>query len=124
VIHAGLYYVPGSLKAQLCREGMEAVKRFANEHEIPYKLCGKLVVALDERELPRLAELKRRGVENGLKDSARSTPKKFASSSRTRQGSARSTCRRPGSSTSTASRSPMPTKSGRAAPTSCSEAAS
>lgn len=67
VIHAGLYYVPGSLKAQLCREGMEAVKSFADEHGIPYKLCGKLVVALDESELPRLEELKRRGIENGLR---------------------------------------------------------
>lgn len=67
VIHAGLYYVPGSLKAQLCREGMEAVKTFADEQDIPYKLCGKLVVALDESELPRLAELKRRGDENGLR---------------------------------------------------------
>jgi (S)-2-hydroxyglutarate dehydrogenase len=67
VIHAGLYYVPGSLKAQLCREGMEALKRFADEHAIPYQLCGKLVVALDESELPRLAELKRRGLANGLR---------------------------------------------------------
>jgi (S)-2-hydroxyglutarate dehydrogenase len=67
VIHAGLYYVPGSLKAQLCREGMEALKAFADERRIPYRLCGKLVVALDESELPRLSELKRRGVENGLK---------------------------------------------------------
>ena len=66
VIHAGLYYVPGSLKAQLCREGMEALKSFADEREIPYQLCGKLVVALDESE-PRLAELKRRGIENGLR---------------------------------------------------------
>ena len=67
VIHAGLYYVPGSLKAQLCREGMEALKSFADERGIPYQLCGKLVVALDESELPRLAELKRRGIENGLR---------------------------------------------------------
>lgn len=67
VIHAGLYYVPGSLKAQLCREGMEALKQFADNHAIPYQLCGKLVVALDEGELPRLEELKRRGLENGLR---------------------------------------------------------
>ena len=45
VIHAGLYYRPGSLKALLCREGMELLKEFADEHEIPYQLCGKLVVA-------------------------------------------------------------------------------
>jgi L-2-hydroxyglutarate oxidase LhgO len=67
VIHAGLYYTPGSLKARLCREGMEAVKRFADERGIPYELCGKLVIALDESELAPLAELKRRGLENGLR---------------------------------------------------------
>jgi L-2-hydroxyglutarate oxidase LhgO len=66
VIHAGLYYVPGSLKARLCREGREALLRFADERGIPYRLCGKLVVALDESELPRFEDLKRRGVENGL----------------------------------------------------------
>jgi (S)-2-hydroxyglutarate dehydrogenase len=67
VIHAGLYYTPGSLKARLCREGMEALKRFADERGIPYELCGKLVVALDESELSALAELKRRGLANGLR---------------------------------------------------------
>jgi (S)-2-hydroxyglutarate dehydrogenase len=67
VIHAGLYYTPGSLKARLCREGMEALKQFADERGIPYELCGKLVVALDESELAPLAELKRRGFANGLR---------------------------------------------------------
>jgi (S)-2-hydroxyglutarate dehydrogenase len=67
VIHAGLYYTPGSLKALLCREGMEALKEFADDHGIPYRLCGKLVVALDEHELPALAELKQRGLANGLR---------------------------------------------------------
>jgi (S)-2-hydroxyglutarate dehydrogenase len=67
VIHAGLYYTPGSLKARLCREGMEAVKRFADERGIPYELCGKLVIALDESELAPLAELMRRGLANGLR---------------------------------------------------------
>jgi (S)-2-hydroxyglutarate dehydrogenase len=67
VIHAGLYYTPGSLKALLCREGMEGLKEFADDHRIPYRLCGKLVVALDERELPALAELKERGLANGLR---------------------------------------------------------
>jgi L-2-hydroxyglutarate oxidase len=66
VIHAGLYYTPGSLKARLCRDGRERLLRFADEHGIPYRLCGKLVVALDEAELPRLAELARRGRANGL----------------------------------------------------------
>jgi L-2-hydroxyglutarate oxidase len=67
VIHAGLYYTPGSLKARLCREGMEALKRFADGRGIPYELCGKLVVALDESELTALAELTRRGLANGLR---------------------------------------------------------
>lgn len=66
VIHAGLYYAPGSLKAQLCREGMEALTRFADERGLAYERCGKLVVAVDEGELGRLEELKRRGSANGL----------------------------------------------------------
>jgi L-2-hydroxyglutarate oxidase len=66
VLHAGLYYRPGSLKARLCREGKLAVERFADAHGIPYEHRGKVVVALDESELPRLAELERRGVENGV----------------------------------------------------------
>ena len=66
VIHAGLYYPAGSLKAQLCREGRELLLRFADEHGIPYRLNGKLVVALDESELPRLEELRARGSANGI----------------------------------------------------------
>ena len=67
VIHAGLYYAPGSLKARLCREGKDALERFCEEHAIPFERCGKLVVAVDETELPRLAELKARGEANGLR---------------------------------------------------------
>jgi (S)-2-hydroxyglutarate dehydrogenase len=66
VVHAGLYYAPGSLKASLCREGKAALEAFCHEHEIPLQRCGKLVVAVDESELGRLAELKRRGTGNGL----------------------------------------------------------
>jgi L-2-hydroxyglutarate oxidase LhgO len=66
VIHAGLYYAPGSLKARLCREGRAALMAFADEHAIPYELCGKVVVATSDEELPRLEELKRRGTANGL----------------------------------------------------------
>ena len=61
VLHAGLYYAPGSLKARLCREGKVELERFADEHGIPYRHCGKLVVALDEKEIPRLIALKERG---------------------------------------------------------------
>ena len=67
VIHAGLYYTPGSLKARLCREGKDALEAFCTEHDVPFERCGKLVVAVDETELPRLAELKARGEANGLR---------------------------------------------------------
>lgn len=66
VIHAGLYYRPGSLKAQNCTAGREALYAFCAEHDIPFERCGKVVVAVDERELPALDELERRGRANGL----------------------------------------------------------
>lgn len=66
VLHSGLYYKPGSLKARLCREGKAETERFAEAHDIPFERCGKLVVALAARELPRLAELRLRGEANGL----------------------------------------------------------
>src|SRR5207244_7658845 len=66
VIHAGLYYKPGSLKARNCVAGREAMYRFCAEHGIRAERCGKLVVATEERELPRLDELERRGRANGL----------------------------------------------------------
>jgi L-2-hydroxyglutarate oxidase LhgO len=66
VLHAGLYYPPGSRKARLCREGKAAIEAFADEHGIPYELCGKLVVAIDGGELERLAGIKERAVANGV----------------------------------------------------------
>jgi L-2-hydroxyglutarate oxidase len=66
VLHAGLYYAPGSRKARLCAEGKRAIQVFADEHGIPYELCGKLVVALDESELGRLADIKQRATANGV----------------------------------------------------------
>jgi L-2-hydroxyglutarate oxidase len=66
VIHSGLYYRPGSLKARLCSEGREAMFDFCRRHSIPHEQCGKLVVATRQDELPRLAELERRGRANGL----------------------------------------------------------
>jgi L-2-hydroxyglutarate oxidase len=66
VIHSGLYYKPGSLKARLCTEGREAMYAFCQQHNIPYERCGKVVVATRESELPALAELERRGSANGL----------------------------------------------------------
>jgi (S)-2-hydroxyglutarate dehydrogenase len=66
VLHAGLYYAPGSLKARLCQEGKAAVEAFADAHDIPFERCGKLVVALDESELGRLAALHERAEANGV----------------------------------------------------------
>ena len=66
VLHAGLYYVPGSLKARLCREGKQMVQQFADEHGIRYELCGKVVVALDESELERLENIRVRAEANGV----------------------------------------------------------
>lgn len=66
VLHAGLYYKPGSLKAQLAVRGIRQMIAFCAEHGIPHEVCGKLVVAVDERELARLKELYDRGTANGL----------------------------------------------------------
>jgi L-2-hydroxyglutarate oxidase len=66
VIHAGLYYRPDSLKAATCTSGREALYRFCAEHDIPHQRCGKVVVAVDDSELPALEELERRGHANGL----------------------------------------------------------
>ena len=66
VIHSGLYYRPGSLKARSCVTGRKALIEFCNENSVPYELCGKVVVATSQEELPRLDELHRRGVANGL----------------------------------------------------------
>jgi L-2-hydroxyglutarate oxidase len=66
VLHAGLYYAPGSLKAQLCREGKASLETFADEHGIPVERCGKLVVALTDDELPRFEALHERALANGV----------------------------------------------------------
>ncbi len=66
VVHAGLYYAPGSQKAILCREGKGLLERYCEDHGIPIAFPGKLVVALDESELPRLAALRERGLANGV----------------------------------------------------------
>ena len=68
VIHSGLYYRPGSLKARSCVAGRKELMAFCDENAVPYEICGKVVVATSEEELPRLEELHRRGIANGLKD--------------------------------------------------------
>ena len=66
VVHSGIYYAPGSLKARLCTQGKAALERYVAERGLPYERCGKLIVAVDEGELPRLAELERRAAANGV----------------------------------------------------------
>jgi L-2-hydroxyglutarate oxidase len=66
VIHQGVYYVPGSLKAALCRRGADLMYEFCERHGIQVERCGKVIVATSERDLRRLDELHRRGLENGV----------------------------------------------------------
>lgn len=66
VLHAGLYYKPGSAKARLAVSGIRQMVAFCRAENIPHEICGKLVVAVTQEELPRLDELIRRGVANGL----------------------------------------------------------
>ncbi|WCJ60097.1 L-2-hydroxyglutarate oxidase [Fontisphaera persica] len=66
VLHAGLYYKPGSAKARLAVSGIRQMVAFCQEQQIPHEICGKLVVAADESELPRLHALHERGQQNGL----------------------------------------------------------
>lgn len=68
VIHSGLYYKPGSLKAKNCIRGYELLIRFCEQQGIPFELCGKIVVATEEKEIPLLKNLFDRGEQNGLKD--------------------------------------------------------
>jgi L-2-hydroxyglutarate oxidase LhgO len=66
VIHSGIYYKPGSLKAQLCTEGRKSLWEYCDAKQIPYKNVGKLIVATEESELANLDELHQRGIANGI----------------------------------------------------------
>jgi (S)-2-hydroxyglutarate dehydrogenase len=66
VIHSGIYYKPGSLKARLAVQGNQAMVQFCRAHEIPHDMCGKLIVAVEPKEEPLLDNLYRRGLENGV----------------------------------------------------------
>ena len=70
VIHSGVYYKPGSLKARLCVEGAAAMVEFCREHGVPYEICGKVIVATSAEELPRLQDLLERGRANGVAGTA------------------------------------------------------
>jgi len=66
VIHSGIYYKPGSLKAKLCRAGNQRLLEFCQEHDIPHEVCGKVIVVTTAAEIPLMANLYARGVANGL----------------------------------------------------------
>ncbi len=78
VIHAGIYYAPGSLKAKLCVEGARELYEFCTANGIPHERCGKVIVARDESELAGLDELERRGRENGVQGLRRLGPAELA----------------------------------------------
>ncbi len=67
VIHSGIYYKPGSFKAEFCRAGSRSIVEFCQEHGIAHEVCGKVIIATDESQLPRLENLYKRGLENGIK---------------------------------------------------------
>jgi len=68
VIHAGIYYEPGSLKAQFCVEGHRALVEFCSQHGIPVVKCGKVIVANTDEQISRLEQLHKRGTDNGVPD--------------------------------------------------------
>ncbi|MFC4637095.1 L-2-hydroxyglutarate oxidase [Deinococcus hohokamensis] len=67
VIHSGIYYAPGSLKAKMCAAGVQSMMAFCDEHGLPYEQCGKVIVATAPEELPQLERLYERGLQNNLK---------------------------------------------------------
>ncbi len=66
VIHAGIYYTPGTLKAKLCVQGLEATYKYCDEHGIPYKKVGKLIVAYTPEQASRIDGLYQRGIQNNV----------------------------------------------------------
>ncbi len=68
VLHSGLYYDPTTKRAKLCVKGIKQLAEFAEENDVPYDICGKIVVATEEEELPRLQKIYQRGLENGLSE--------------------------------------------------------
>lgn len=73
VIHSGIYYKPGSYKARNCVEGRRELVAFAQQHGVEHDVCGKIIVAVEESELPRLEQIHQRGIANGIEDLRRIT---------------------------------------------------
>jgi L-2-hydroxyglutarate oxidase len=73
VIHSGVYYKPGSLKAKNCIDGYNQLLKFCDKEDVPYELCGKVIVATDKSELPTLSMIEERGFQNGLQNLKRLT---------------------------------------------------
>src|SRR6476620_8087152 len=66
VVHAGIYYRPGSLKARLCTRGRALLEEYVDQHALPYRRCGKLVVAVDPSEMARFDALEKTATDNGV----------------------------------------------------------
>ena len=81
VIHGGIYYQPGSLKARLCVEGARLMYEYCEQHRIPHERCGKLIVAVSADELPRLDDLEARGISTRFPGCGASGPTKSPTSS-------------------------------------------
>ena len=77
VLHCGLYYKPGSIKARMAVGGLQQMVAFCEEHSIAHEICGKLVVATSEEEVPRLRDLEQRGTQNGLQGLRWMKPEEF-----------------------------------------------
>ncbi len=112
VIHSGIYYRPGSLKARFAVEGAAEMVKFCAEWGIPYEVTGKLVVATAREELPRLHALVQRGRENGI-PVRELGPAQISEYEPRVRGSPRSTSARPGSATTGRWRSGSPRPPGR-----------
>lgn len=115
VLHAGIYYAPGSLKARLCVVGAAAMTELCERHEVRLERCGKVIVARDASELSALDELERRGRANGVAGLRRLDAAQIESSSPTVAASRACTRRRPRSWTSRPSPGPWRTSCARSA---------
>ncbi|HEY0978496.1 MAG TPA: L-2-hydroxyglutarate oxidase [Flavobacteriales bacterium] len=78
VIHSGIYYKPGSYKARNCVQGRRELVAFAKQHGIKHDVCGKIIVAVEEAELPRLEQIHQRGIANGIEDLRRITAEEIS----------------------------------------------